>query len=280
MTLLHPLFALAATTLHPPTTLVAAGAFVMGGGHQDPVRALEAHPHDVVISRPFVLSTTEVTQAQYREVTGRGPARADFAGVSLLGDDLPIHSITWFETVAYCNALSARQGLAPAYAVEGEQVTWDPSARGWRLPTEAEWEYAARGGVAGPMPWADSEAKACAAGNLRDASMTAVTARTGGLGCDDGHVGLAPVGSYPPNPFGLHDMLGNTWEWVWDWHSPYGRGPDVDPGGPSHGTMRSFRGGAWWSWPGGSMFEYRHRREPAYKDADIGFRIAMSVPTP
>ncbi len=231
--------------------LVPAGRFAMGSD------AFPAHaPHDVVLSRNFYLKSTEVTQAEYRRVMGAEPS--EFAAN---GEDAPVESLSWFDAVRFCNRLSELDGLEPAYAIDGpEQVRFLGLDRsGYRLPSEAEWEYACRAGTQTRYAVGDalSEAQACF-------SQPA----------DSGPV---PVGSHPANPWGLFDMHGNVWEWCGDWYGDYPVRA-TDPLGPQTGDNRVLRGGSWQHDAQRCMSAYRSRVQPGMGNGFIGFRIARSMP--
>jgi formylglycine-generating enzyme required for sulfatase activity len=243
--------------------LIPAGPFQMGdtfaegGANERPV-------HTVSVSA-FYLDKTVVTKMMWDMVYGwavvngygfdnRGGAR---------GPAHPVHSINWYDAVKWCNARSQLEGRTPAYYTDASQATvyktgridlgpgavkW--TANGYRLPTEAEWEKAARGGLAGKrFPWGNTITHNQA--NYYSSSNFAYdTSQTRGCHPDYGE-GTSPVGSFAPNDFGLFDMAGNLWEWCWDWHdgSWYGK-PEAtsnDTRGPPSGTYRVLRGGAWHS---------------------------------
>jgi formylglycine-generating enzyme required for sulfatase activity len=169
----------------------------------------------------FYMGLYEVTQAEYLEVMGTNPS-------SFSGGNLPVEMVDWYDAVAYCNSRSLREGLAPAYRVNGAEVEWDRGANGYRLPTEAEWEYACRAGTDTPFN----------TGN----TITPDQANYSASGI------RAPVaaGSFAPNGWGLYDMHGNLWEWCWN---QYGGSFQTDPtGGPgpqSYSSYRVIRGGSW-----------------------------------
>jgi sulfatase modifying factor 1 len=189
----------------PGFVLVEAGTFQMGSfyGEED-----ERPAHSVTISRSFYMSKYEATQKQWREVIGTNPSK-------FKGDDLPVENVTWYDVVEYCNRLSGREGLTPCYSGSGANITCDFSANGYRLPTEAEWEYAARGGTR-------SKGFNYAGGN---------PAGKVGWNRDNSGNGTHPVGQKTPNELGLYDMSGNVGEWCWDWYGYYDAAPATDPGG-------------------------------------------------
>ncbi len=198
----------------------------------------------------FLLDIYPVTQSLYQQIMGKNPSR--FSGV-----DQPIESVSWFDAVHFCNRLSEKTGLKPAYIIEGDQVTWNRNARGFRLPTEAEWEYACRGGsqddrygALDDIGWYEANSKGTPHG----------------------------VGQKNPNGFGLFDMIGNVWEWVWDWFDDYATDPAINPTGPKSGSFRVVRGGSWFNVAHVCRSAVRDGSGPAYIDSYLGFRIARSCP--
>ncbi len=172
-------------------------------------------------------------------------AAFEIAAHPVTGDlDLPLTEITWWEALAACNDLSRRAGLQPAYAVDGEDVEWDRTADGFRLPTEAEWEYACRAGTTGPRY-----------GPLADIAW--YRANSGER--------VHEVGTREPNAWGLHDTLGNVWEWCWDLYDP-----------EVYGTYRVLRGGGWFDEQWSCRASVRRRSHPTLRLDDVGFRPARS----
>jgi eukaryotic-like serine/threonine-protein kinase len=238
--------------------LIPAGEFVMGA-HALEVDAdkWEAPRHGVKISRPFYLGVTEVTQGQYRAVTGKNPSK--FSG----SDDLPVECVGWYDAVAYCNALSAKEGRPPFYRIEGRSVlVFEGNDAGYRLPTEAEWEYACRAGTTGRFHFGS------------DAGDLDLYAWYRGDSYDSSH----PVGEKRANDFGLFDMHGNVWEWCADWFggSYYRESPAIDPPGPSRGDRRVYRGGSWNHDPRLCRATTRHTMPPDTRDNRLGFRVALT----
>jgi formylglycine-generating enzyme required for sulfatase activity len=226
----------------------------------------------------FYLSTTELTQDEYlrfcEETLSHYPAwtkagRYDEAFAkdkyytNLVGpgkEANPILGVSWYDAVAYCNWRSAKEGLAPAYAIDGNKVSCDWGAKGYRLPTEAEWEYAAKAGGAGQyLPYAGSaraEEVAWFYNNCEGSTH--------------------PVGKKMPNGFGLYDLSGNAFEWCWDWFGPDPSGTRTDPRGPDSGEQRAIRGGSFL----GSYWTVRACSRscdyPGSTEYNVGFRLARS----
>ncbi|MFF8970166.1 formylglycine-generating enzyme family protein [Streptomyces sp. NPDC014995] len=184
---------------------------------------------------PYRLGVYPVTRELYARVTGR-PADG--------GERLPAEDVSWWDAVGFCNALSLRDGLTPAYDVrpDDETVARDTSADGYRLPTEAEWEHACRAGTTGP----------------RYGSLDAVAWHRGNSGGR-----IREVGGKQPNAWGLHDMLGNVWEWCWDLYDP-----------EVYGTYRVLRGGGWFDEHWSCRASVRRRSHPTFRVDDVGFRLA------
>jgi len=229
--------------------------------------------HRVVLTRPFLMQTTEVTRGAWRGLLGEPPE----AHPSCLADDCPVQDVTWFEAVAYANALSARDGLEECYVLgpDGE-VGWPsgPACPGYRLPTEAEWEHAARSGEQTAFPGGDPpepQPEGC--------PFDPVLARVAwycGNALDRPH----PVGDKDATPWGLYDLYGNLYEWVWDWETAYQPGLVVDPlGGPGPGR-RVRRGGEYRAPATSCRADYPTPAEPDTLYDGNGFRLVRSLLRP
>lgn len=235
--------------------LVPAGKFLMGSppdevGH----RANEGPVHEVVIGNGFYLGVHLVTQASYLAVTGKNPARFNAAEGG--GPDHPVESVSWDDAVAFCKRLSER----PEERLAG---------RSYRLPTEAEWEYAARAGT--DAPFAFGGTFAASHGNF-DA---AYPYGEGEPGASAGRTTPAP--HYPATAWGLHDAHGNVWEWCADWYAEayYSTLPLRDPPGPAAGRSRVLRGGSWKNQATACRAAYRNALAPHQRDAATGFRVVL-----
>jgi len=256
---------------------VSTGSFVMGSTDNEAGRNMDERRHEVQITRDFWLGEKEVTQALWTTVMGSSPFVADYKGVPLVGLRLPAQGVSWLDAVRFCNALSTLDGLEHAYAVNGTDVSWTPSSRGYRLPTEAEREYAARAGTDRAYTGARGSGGLCGVANVADATTRRKWPEwTGAVPCNDGFLGPAPVGSLLANAWRLFDLSGNVSEWVWDRYGPYPDGPATDPTGPEAGSLHLARGGSWAD--NGTFNRIAHRkRHPAdFTDAFTGIRLARS----
>jgi formylglycine-generating enzyme required for sulfatase activity len=203
----------------------------------------------------FFMGKTEVTQAEYQAIIGVNPS-------GVFGDTLPVENVSWYDAVEYCNKLSRKEGLTPAYSGSNDNITCNFTANGYRLPTEAEWEYAARGGNR------DSLAFSYAGGN----SVSVL-----GWYNNNSEKHIHETGTKSPNSLGLYDMSGNVWEWCWDWYGAYASTEQTDPRGVQRGTYRVNRGGSWNSGADQLRTTYRSYGEPASRYHDLGFRVIRPI---
>ena len=242
---------------------IPAGSFQMGSPSSEHERDDDERTHRVTLSRAFFLGVTEVTQAQWRAVMGNNPSRFS-------GDDRPVEMVSWSDAVEFCNRLSEREGLRPAYRVSGDHVRWNESEDGYRLPTEAEWEYACRAGTASPFSFGNdiTPNQVNYDGNFpyRSGREGRVLERT------------EDVGSFPANGWGMHEMQGNVWEWCWDWYGSYPSNSVTDPTGPQSGSFRVLRGGSWYFHASNCRSANRNSSRPDYRFNFLGFRVARSAP--
>jgi len=221
--------------------LVTSGSFSMGSPIDEAGRWADREAlHTVTLTRDILMAQTEVTEEWWDEVMGSGTSTSQ----------LPKSDLTWDEAVGFCNQLSLSEGLAQAYTINGldGDVTWNRSANGYRLPTEAEWEYACRAGSQTTIcngPLVASPISAC----IPDSNLDKVAWHCGNAS-DVSH----PVGEKSPNAWGLYDMHGNLWEWVWDgFRLDYENLPPEDPAyDVAPGALRVMRGGVYTQPPGGN----------------------------
>jgi formylglycine-generating enzyme required for sulfatase activity len=266
------------TSLGQPLVLVKGGRYTMGSARREPGRRSNETERQVELRRPFYISRFQVTNRDFREFRAQHQSGI-FKDESLDLDRQPVVRVTWQDAAAFCNWLSERDKLPPAYVRRFDKLELaDPVTTGYRLPTEAEWEFAARfdgSRAVRKYPWGNDLPVPAKAGNWGDTSAIYLTPVTI-TGYDDGYRASAPVGSYPSNPLGLHDMGGNVLEWTTDRYSIYVVGPDyqsVDPAGPKSGDNYVIRGAGWLT---GKVPELRLAAREAGSAArhDLGFRIA------
>ena len=244
--------------------LIEGGTFTMGSPESEPEREADEVQHQATVGG-FYISTTEVSQAEYSALMGENPSDRQ-------GDTLPVENVTWYDAIEYCNALSEAEGFTPCYTVSGDTVTWDRSANGYRLPTEAEWEYACRAGSDTPFNFGDyvnDDDANCynAYGYNNDASGVWV----------NGYLErTVDVNEYAPNGYGLYNMHGNVAEWVWDWYSEYDQTAADDPTGPESGNYKVARGGGWNDMPKHIRSAYRSAYPADAPLYSIGFRVVRN----
>ncbi|MBU1699707.1 MAG: SUMF1/EgtB/PvdO family nonheme iron enzyme [Candidatus Eisenbacteria bacterium] len=220
--------------------------------------------HTVVLTHDFWISDHEVTQAEYEDVMGVNPSRFD-------GDNLPVEKVTWLDAVSYCNIISDRDGYELAYTIDGSVVTWNKEADGYRLPTEAEWEYACRAGTQTATCNGNLTEEACGVDPVLDAV---------GWYCGNAAYMTHDVMSKAPNSMDLYDMHGNVWEWCWDiYMEDLGTDVVVDPSGPPGGAQRVVKGGSWYYYARECRSASRAPYWPNSQDDILGFRVARTVPS-
>jgi formylglycine-generating enzyme required for sulfatase activity len=250
----------------------------------------EGPKHQVTLTRGFYIGKYQVTQEQWEEVmgsennpsyfdgsVGKEPAEGEVQGKR------PVENVNWFDAIVFCNKLSIMEKLSPAYKINGSTdpddwgnipthiyhhentELWNSTieivanSKGYRLPTEAQWEYA------------------CRAGTTKDYSYGSddPSATVGNIAWYYGNSGnkTHEVGKKSPNPWGLYDMHGNVWEWCWDWYSDYPETAVTDPSGPSSGTYRVYRGGSWGLSAVHARSSDRFHFEPTGISETVGFRL-------
>lgn len=250
--------------------------FTMGASRREPGRRANEVLHPVSLRRAFYLQTTEVTNAQFRQFKA-GHDSGKINGNSLNGDLQPAVKVSWQDAAAFCNWLSAKDGLPAFYKQSNGSITgFNASSTGYRLPSEAEWDWAARvsGETMLTFPWGETFPPTVAVENYADNTSAYVTGRILN-NYKDGHVVSAPVGSFKANQHGIFDMGGNVAEWVHDVYSiPNANGPsEKDPLGSQGGDNFVMRGA---SWTQAKLSELRLAFRDYGKDGrdDVGFRIA------
>jgi formylglycine-generating enzyme required for sulfatase activity len=238
----------------PEMIMVSGGSFLMGSEDEQPI-------HEVTLDG-FSLQKTPVTYWQYALFLQQEGLQVEKPSWGRQGNNPAVY-VSWEDATSFCNWLSAMEGLQPVYQMKGEKVSADWSANGYRLPTEAEWEYAARGGVE-QKPYAysgsdDLDAVGWYKGNAANRTQ--------------------PVAHKRPNTLGLYDMSGNVWEWCWDWYDEkyYKTSPSSNPKGPSTGSYRVLRGGSWGYRPRYCCVALRFYVTPGDRSDLFGFRLARTL---
>ncbi|MCH9648432.1 MAG: SUMF1/EgtB/PvdO family nonheme iron enzyme [Deltaproteobacteria bacterium] len=219
---------------------VPAGRFTMGNERTGKV--------EVEITKAFQMDKYPMTQSLYQKVTGTNPSHFQ-------GEDLPVDGISWFDAIQFCNRLSSLSGFEEVYEIQDKEVEIHLDRNGYRLPTEAEWEYACR----------------CGGSDDRHGELEEVSWYSKNSGKQ-----TRGVGQKDANSWGLYDMLGNVWEWCNDWYSKGYSGPTRrDPAGPREGSHRIQRGGSWANFSTNIRASYRTREDPSIRDDNQGFRVIL-----
>ncbi len=250
---------------------IPAGTFLMGSPEDDTDAHSDEKPqHRVRIRKPFYLGVCEISQAQYQAAMGNNPSqfssywvgKDEIDGQST--DQYPVENVTWLDAVEFCNKLSEMEGLKPFYEINWEAVrVLDWNGPGYRLPTEAEWEYACRANARTPLRYSFGDN----AGSLGEFAWYS----------ENSGSATHPVAEKRPNAFGLFDMHGNVWEWCWDCYREgyYEESTEEDPRWPAAASPRVIRGGSWSSGPRECRSAFRGGLVPAVRGSDLGFRVAL-----
>lgn len=253
-----PLHAQNAPAKAPTIEMVA----VPGGVFQQALGRLPSKGTRQVKVDAFLLGSTELTQAQYEAVMAYNPSWFKEA-------ERPVEKVSWFDAVEFCNRLSRLEGLRPAYTIDGTRVQWDRSANGYRLPTEAEWEFAARGAGDG------SDFRYAGSNNVDEVAWYVRNAHDRGRTNLD--FGTHKVATRKPNSLGIYDLSGNVWEWCWDWDGPFEAKEQENPAGPPTGSGRVSKGGSWFHSHREAMPGRRWVDGPYLSYFFQGFRLARSA---
>lgn len=269
---------------------IKPGVFMMGSPPNEKGRDKDEKQHRVTLTKGFYLGKTEVTVGQFRKFITATAYKTDAdknaGGVNgcnaminadgkrkwgwkpgsnwqspgfKQSDDMPVVCVSWNDTQAYIRWLSSETGQT------------------YRLPTEAEWEYAARADSRSSRFWGDDPKKACRYANVADQSEDGDFSWDSKHECSDGYYYSSPIGNFKPNNFVLYDMIGNVWEWCHDWYDKdyYSNSPSTDPAGPNTGSGRVIRGGGWYDFAGNCRSANRVRGTPDGRSVSGGFRLVL-----
>jgi len=232
---------------------IEPGSFMMGSPENEPGHDSDEKQHKVTLTKGFYMQTTEVTQGQWKAIMGNNPS-----SFKECGDNCPVENVSWDDAQEFIKKLSRKEG------------------KEYRLPTEAEWEYAARAGTQTAYHWGNqAECSKMMFENDPGSSETKCVDYVKGRGLTPDST--APVKSYPANSWGLYDMHGNVWEWCADWYGDYPAGSVTNPEGSSTGSNRVKRGGSWYYYAGNCRSAYRGHFTPSAGSGVLGFRLVLST---
>ena len=252
--------------------LIQGGNFQMGSPNSENWRIDDETQHSVSVNS-FYIAPYELTQKEYQQIVGKNPSEH-------IGDNLPVENVSWLDAIVFANLKSLTNGFRPAYEITEKSVIWDKSANGYRLPTEAEWEYAARAGTSTPFhtpiavgaddanfysnyPY-EIEENYFNAGKLKTKPRTS-------------RYQTIAVGSFKPNAWGLYDMHGNVNEWCWDFYGKYDTQVIDNPTGIAAGTRHIYRGGGWNDFGKNLRSAYRAAAQSGYKSHNLGIRLVRNA---
>ena len=272
---------------------IPAGTFTMGSPITEPDREDNETQHSVTLSA-FWMGKYEVTQGQYQAVMGTNPSEFITATAGENPARRPVEQVSWYDAIVFCNMLSIREGLSPAYSINGNtnpaawgtvptnswDDTWDdvqvvPGSNGYRLPTEAQWEYACRAGTTGPFNFSNGAGWGTSQITTDQANFDGTELLYNGSPMGIVRERTIPVGSFAANAWGLYDMHGNVAEWCWDCYGEYPSGTQTDPTGAASGgyAYRLIRGGSWFSYGEFSRSAFRSLDDPYGGNDGLGFRL-------
>lgn len=252
-------------------SLIPKGSFIMGSPDGRNGEGADTHrpywgdengdpdesQHVVILSKPFYMQTTEVTQGQWEQVMGPGELPSHF---SACGKDCPVEQVSWNDAQNFIDALNAREGRSNCNTIPNNCYS---------LPTESQWEYAARAGTVTALYSGAITNTVCA---TLDPNLDKI-----GWYCGNAGETTHPVAQKEPNAWGLYDMSGNVWEWCRDWYGPYPDGPDIDPTGAASGEERILRGGSWLFGAMNARSADRNLNPPDFRGFNLGFRVSMHL---